>query len=85
MFSIISYFFVKFGYDRENSNNSSSSGLGEGLDGRINLISDRDFRERNDALRIDTGNDKQGTGLKLRDFLFGNFKDLRIFIDSKLE
>lgn len=85
MFSIISYFFVKFGYDRENSNNSSSSGQGEGLDGRINLISDRDFRERNDALRIDTGNDKQGTGLKLRDFLFGNFKDLRIFIDSKLE
>ena len=54
--------------DRENSNNSSSSGLGEGLDGRINLISDRDFRERNDALRIDTGNDKQGTGLRIERF-----------------
>lgn len=66
----MSYFFVKFGYDRENSNNSSRSGLGEGLDGRINLISDRDFRERNDALsiRIDTGNDKQGTGLRIERF-----------------
>lgn len=62
----MSYVFVKFGYDRENSNNISRSGLGEGLDGRINLISDRDFRERNDALRIDTGNDKQGTEMGLR-------------------
>ena len=64
----MSYVFVKFGYDRENSNNSSSSGLGEGLDGRINLISDRDFRERNGALRIDTGNDKQCTGLRIERF-----------------
>lgn len=64
----MSYVFVKFGYDRENSNNSSRSGLGEGLDGRINLISDRDFRERNGALRIDTGNDKQGTGLRIERF-----------------
>ena len=64
----MSYVFVKFGYDRENSNNSFRSGLGEGLDGRINLISDRDFRERNGALRIDRGNDKQGTGLRIERF-----------------
>lgn len=58
LFLIILYFFVKFGYDRENLNNSFSFGLGEGLDGRINLIFDRDFWERNDVLRIDIGNDK---------------------------
>lgn len=75
----MSYVFVKFGYDRENSNNSSKSGLGEGLDGRINLISDRDFRERNDALRIDTGNDKQGTGLRIERFSVRQFQGFKDF------
>ena len=43
-----------------NTDNRGRSSLGEG-EGRINLLPDKEFREQNDALRIDNGNDEEGT------------------------
>lgn len=52
---------IIFFTEREDSNSSERSSLGEGLEGRVNLLPDKEFRERNDALRIDNGKDEEGT------------------------
>ncbi|KAJ7377341.1 hypothetical protein OS493_029700 [Desmophyllum pertusum] len=46
-----------------NTDNRGRSSLGEG-EGRINLLPDKEFREQNDALRIDNGNDEEASQLK---------------------
>ena len=46
---------------REDSSNSGRSRLGEGLEGRVNRLPEKEFRERNNALRIDNGVDEEGT------------------------
>jgi len=46
------------------SNGGSRSRLGEGLEGRINLVSDKDFKDKNEALRIDQETDDTASNLK---------------------
>lgn len=53
-------------FDRDDTSSSAKSRLGDGIEGRVNLLPDKEFREQNDALRIDNGKDEEGkNGLRL--------------------
>ncbi|KAL9985106.1 hypothetical protein ACROYT_G007472 [Oculina patagonica] len=47
----------------EDSSSGNRSSLGEG-EGRDNVLPDKEFREQNDALRIDNGKDEEASQLK---------------------
>lgn len=50
----------------EDSSNSGRSRPREGLEGRVNVLPDKEFRERNNALRIDNGVDEEAAFSQLK-------------------